>query len=293
MAKYVPTNPVTKKITQGIPSPFTQEIIEVAGKAIRFKIIADRYTRGFEQADIDGGPGSYQDSGLPLMATEKTKREQQLEKGKIGREQVEKPNNSNYTFEVAGKRKPGTPLVDSISIVDIDYKDEQKTTRGYSYITLPFVPREISYQPSSKFVGIATMGRNTPYYNFTGSEDSLQFDIDWFASNEDRQDVINSCRWVEALTKADGYSEAPHRVKLVWGKDDLLWQGDTWLIVEAPYTLSDFVKGQRNQQTGEIQRLGLMPQQAIQKITLKRVVGHNMRASEIIGKLSKSTDYGR
>jgi len=66
-------------------------------------------------------------------------------------------------------------------------------------------------------VGIASFGSNNPIYQYTGSEDTLSFVIDWFSSENHREDVIFNCRWIEALTKSDGYNEPPHRVKIIWG----------------------------------------------------------------------------
>jgi len=293
MARYVPKITNVDPFYNGpAPGSTTETVVGITQKALRLKILADRFTRGFQQAEVSGPPNAYENSGLPLFATEKANREARLREAKANRVQIDTAQ-SQYTFEPANQRKPTDPLADTISIVDIDYKDSQKNTRGYSYLTLPFVPRELSYEASSKFIGIATMGRNNPYYQFTGSEDTLQFDIDWFAQTDNRQDVINSCRWVEALTKSNGYIENPHRVKLVWGQDDLLWSDYIWVVVAAPYTLSEFVKGQRNVTTREVERLGLMPQQAIQKITLKRTTDHNLMTSEILGKLSNIVDYGK
>lgn len=290
MAKYIP-NPINVNVQ--IPIEGGEQIANIANKAMRFKIISDRYTRGFESADLTGGPNSYENSGLPMFATEKAQRENNLNSNRVGRNQISGVTNSDYVSEKAGVRESSKPLEDSITLVDIDFQDKHKVNRGYSYVTFPFVPRELSYESSSRFIGIATIGRNNPYYQFTGSEDTLQFDIDWFSNTENRQDVINSCRWIEALTKSDGYDEAPHRVKLVWGKDDLLWSDYIWVVVAAPYKLDNFVKGQRNITDGTIQRLGLMPQQAIQTITLKRVTDTNLKTSEILGRLQNPNNYGK
>ena len=198
---------------------------------------------------------------------------------------------NEYTHQPYIDRDGTQSLKDTITIIDLDYMDKHSGTRGYQKLELPFVPRELGYEPSSKFIGIATMGRNTPFYQFTGSEDSLQFEIDWFSSQEDRRDVINSCRWVEALSKSNGYEEPPHRVSLQWGADDLLFSGDIWLVVEASYSLTDFVNAFRHP-NGDIRNVGMLPQQAIQTITLKRLSDNNRLSSEIIGKLANNPGYG-
>jgi hypothetical protein len=301
MAQYFPDNDFTRAITQFVPSPQLEDLVSIASKAMRFKIIADRYTRGFEKADVKGPRGAFKNSGKAIFATEKQERHKKIDQGRIGRYQDTGRTSEEYESQAVGNpsniRKE---FSDTISLVDLDFKDEHTSTRGYNRITLPFVPGDLSYDGSSKFVGIATMGRNTPFYHFTGSEDTVQFNIDWFAKDLDRKDVINSCRWVEALSKSNGYTEPPHRVKLVWGEDDLLFQGDIWLVVEANYVLTDFVQGYRDRfvngysdkGTNEMIRVGMLPQQATQKITLKRISDSNRKSSEVIGKLAKNNNYG-
>lgn len=305
MAKIIPNIPLTKFITQYVPTESVDNIVQVGSKVMRVKIITDRYTRGFAKEEVNGPRGAFTTSGKTIKKDDRTRRDDSengklIEQSRQGRSQVQSENNSYISeqYKPEESRLSGNNiLTDYISIVDIDYKPElHNETRGYKELRLPFVPRELNYEPASRFVGIATMGRNNPFYQFTGSEDTLQFDIDWFSINEtelDRQNVINSCRWVEALSKSNGYKEAPHRIKLIWGQDDLLWRDSIWVVASAPYRLTEFIKGYRDRNNGNIVRLGMMPQQAVQNITLKRVVGDNMLSSEIIGNLAKNSGYGK
>lgn len=285
--KISPPIPILNDFVQNAPSPLVEDLSLISTYAFRAKIISDRYNRGFEKAEVEGPVDAFETSGLSIFETEKLAREKAIRDAKRGRVQYLGTADDAYTYEPT--KNPysdiyNNPFVDTITIIDYDFgKDEGK--RGYSYKTLPFVPRDLSYQPTSKFVGIATMGRNNPHYHFTGSEDTLSFDIDWFSSQLDRKDVINNCRWIEALTKADGYREPPHRVQLVWGRDNLLFANSIWLVVEAPYTLSDFVKGYRDQNNGQINRVGMLPQQAYQRVTLKRITLGNLKSVEIIDRI--------
>jgi hypothetical protein len=300
MARIIPDNNPIGNLGNFVPNATQVDISSIAKKALRLKIIADRYTRGFEVADVNGPRDAFETSGLPIFETEKLNREKKFREGRTGRQQdpgrsaedyeSEEYSGTSYNPDYNGNNY-NRIVTDTITIVDIDHEPKHNDTRGYSSITLPFVPRELSYQASSKFIGIATMGRNTPYYQFTGSEDSLQFDIDWFANDNDRKDVINSCRWLEALSKSDGYEETPHRVKLVWGQDDLLFQDDIWIVTEANYSLTDFVKAYKDSNNNVV-RVGMLPQQALQKITLKRLSDNNRRSSEVIGRLAKNNNYG-
>lgn len=278
----VPNVKPLNKIIQNSPSPIIEDLSMVSQYAFRAKIISDRYNRGFEKAEINGPVDAFETSGLPIFKTDQIARSQKMLENRADRIQTLLNQPGSYEFEET--KQFGTKVVvDTITIIDYDFVDAAGK-KGYDSIELPFVPRELSYQPTSKFVGIATMGRNNPHYHFTGSEDSLQFDIDWFSNQDDRKDVINSCRWIEALTKADGYKSPPHRVRLRWGNSDLLFADSVWLVTEAPYTLSDFVKSYRNKD-GNIVKVGMLPQQAYQKVTLKRVTNDNLRTSEIKRKL--------
>lgn len=287
MARLIPNNKLTKALIQAKPNQTTQDIIFIAGKLMRLKILLDRENRGFSKADVNGPKDAFETSGLSIYETGKLEREKLHREAKGDRGQLETVPAEAYTSQVY-KKKNSNIVKDYIAIIDLDFSDDDKAIRGYDRIVLPFVPRELSYEPSSKFVGIATMGRNTPFYQFTGSEDTLKFEIDWYALEEkdqDRKNVINSCRWVEALSKSNGYKDLPHRVKLLWGQDDLLWQDDIWIVVDAPYTLSEFKNGYTKDDL--YTSIGKMPQQATQSITLKRVMGSNRNTREIIGPLKR------
>lgn len=129
-------------------------------------------------------------------------------------------------------------------------------------IKIQFVPQELDYKPESNFVAIASMARNNPLYHYVGSEDTLEFTLDWFAREESREDVIRNCKKLEALTKNDSFGRDPHPVKLIWNSK--LFSDAQWLVVAAPYKLSLF-QAHRS----------MLPQQAIQTITLKRITEGN------------------
>lgn len=123
------------------------------------------------------------------------------------------------------------------------------------------VPLELSVVPESTWATIPSLGRNNPFYNYTGGEDTLEMTLDWYATLESRQDVIDKCRWVESLSKADGYLDEPPRILLIFGE---LFKYTTWIIDKAPYKLSLFDKSQ-----------GMLPRQAYQELSLKKVTDRN------------------
>jgi hypothetical protein len=194
--------------------------------------------------------------------------------------------------------KNASALKDSIIISNLDAGTFQGEV-GYDTIILPAWPKELSYTPNSNFVAIASIARNNPHYNYVGSEDTLEFKIDWYTTDSDRDKVIKGCRKIEALTKADGYKAKPPRVMIQWGAQDRLFNGQQWIVVAAPYTMSQFARAYHTEKaleldsganTSKATRIGSMPQQAIQTITLKRVTNHNLTHREI--RKVKSGDNG-
>jgi len=284
MASFKPKLPIIDSLLTKKPPTVITELSNVASKAMRFKVLLDRKKRGFQQAEINGPTGAYEFSGKSDGISKRLKQSNNKTRESQG-----------YTFEQKGSKhitKITGLNTDSISIINIDGNPigfGQDALTNYDYIELPFVPSELDYSTSSKFVGIATLGRNNPYYQFTGSEDTLQFDIDWFSKDPLRRDVINNCRWLEALTKGDAYLAPPPRIVLSWGNDNLLWGNYIWIVTSASFKLSNFNRGYRkviiNNSNGITKKqfinTNLLPQQAYQTIVLKRLTNINLTTNQI------------
>lgn len=174
---------------------------------------------------------------------------------------------------------------DSIVIVNLD-AGPNADKQGLDRIVFDAVPHKLEMNPKSNFRAIASIGRNNPHYQYLGSEDTLEMVIDWYTIDQDREKVIKQCRRVESLSKANGYKSKPPRISLLWGEQDRLFGGDTWIVVAAPYSLSNFQRGHINN-AGRLIKTGSLPQQAIQTVTLKRITNSNRLTSEIVN-LSKS-----
>lgn len=123
------------------------------------------------------------------------------------------------------------------------------------------IPLKLNVDAQANWAVIPTIGRNNPFYQYTGGEDTVNFTIDWYSTDPLRQDVIYKCRWVESLSRSDGYKNPPPLVLLIWGD---LYKFTTWIVQSAPYELSLFDK-----------EYGVLPRQAYQRVTLKKVVGFN------------------
>lgn len=189
------------------------------------------------------------------------------------------PNTSEHSGFIGNKGSDGTllSLEDYVAIIDLDAKgiDNQ-----YEVIRLPFIPKELEYNSESAFAAIKPMGRNNPNYHFTGAEDKLEFEIDWHAFDWGRREVIENCRKIESLTKADGYNFRPHRVKLMWGRENILFSDHEFIVLAAPYRLTQFNKGNINAD-GNLESTYMLPIQAYQEITLGRITSNNLSKVEI------------
>jgi len=165
-----------------------------------------------------------------------------------------------------------------ISIYNLDGGETHvKTTEQFRFQTVPI---SLAIKPESKVVAIASMGRNNPHYHFTGSEDTLEFSVSWYATEESREDVIRNCRYLESLTKANGYLASLPRLKLFWGSKNYLFKDHIWIMVAAPYELKGFSRGYKDND-GNIVNTNMLPTYATQNITLKRISAHNLTTKEI------------
>jgi hypothetical protein len=129
------------------------------------------------------------------------------------------------------------------------------------------VPMEITVDPIANWATIPAIGRNNPFYHYTGGEDEITFTLDWYSVREDNEDVIEKCRWVESLSRADAYSKEPPRILLIFGR---LFKYDTWIIKSARYRLSLFNKEQ-----------GMFPRQAYQELMMSKVTSKNTSRQEV------------
>ena len=123
-----------------------------------------------------------------------------------------------------------------------------------SRLYIQFVPPELNIQRNSSVQAVQIVGRNNPLYQYTAGEKLLSFQLDFYADEESKMDVINNCKWLEALTYNEGYSKPPERVKLVWGD---LFQDELWIVKTVNYKLSLFDKEK-----------GFLPRQAYVDISL-------------------------
>ena len=156
----------------------------------------------------------------------------------------------------------------------------------YQSITLQNRPDELRVDPKSAWATVASMGRNNPFYLYTGGEDTISFDISWFVSDPTRRDeVVAKCRLLESWTKADGYNPAPPILLIKWGGSGI-FNNDNFILESAPYTLTHFQDRAMSKADeyykGQIQDLKLYPNCAKQTLTFKKVTSSNITHAQIV-----------
>lgn len=151
-------------------------------------------------------------------------------------------------------------------------------------------PNELRITPQSTWVNIVSAGRNNPFMMYTGGEDTVSFDISWYASDPShREEVIAKCKLLESWTRADGYRSSPPVLQIIWGQSNI-FKDQRFILESASYILTHFQDKARQYQKksdgsdpyGEIQDLKLYPNYATQSLTFKKVTAGNTSHSDII-----------
>lgn len=130
------------------------------------------------------------------------------------------------------------------------------------------IPKVLDYNPTIKHAVIAPFGKNNSNRHYTGGDDTLELELSWWAEENDRTDVISRCKWLEAMSKADGDFGRPHLTRLMWGT---MFAKSVWIITGAPYQMTDFNA-----------EYGMRPTHAIQRVSLARYNPKNSRTEQIM-----------
>ena len=92
----------------------------------------------------------------------------------------------------------------------------------YQYIVLQNRPLSFDFRGETTWATIKSMGRNTPMYHYTGSEDIVQFNVSWYCDDPDNPaEVLTKCRLLESWSKADAYAASPPELWISWGSAEL------------------------------------------------------------------------
>ena len=151
------------------------------------------------------------------------------------------------------------------------------TTQGSIYLTavsslesleLQFVPKTLNKSRDISNASIAVVGRNNPFIHYTGGTTTLDFDIDFHADADNRQDVIRKCNWLESLGYND-MNKPPELVILTFG-DIFRRTREQWVVKKVTPSFNNFDS-----------EFGFLPKQATVSIGLELVTKVNIHASDV------------
>lgn len=173
----------------------------------------------------------------------------------------------------------------TITLINIDWEPVNDDPLNLVFIELPFIPRELHYKIETKLPSLNSPGRNNPFYHYGGSEDTLEFTIDWtFTDDQTRRKSLQNARWLEAMTKANGYNGYLPRLSIMWGDPYGPFEDHLFIVENASYDLSHFAAAGLTKRLGNDiigEAFPLLPQTIRQDVTLKRVTTHNLTHKEI------------
>lgn len=134
-------------------------------------------------------------------------------------------------------------------------------------VRVMFVPLLLEWESTSNLAPIATLGRNNPFYHYTGGEDKLSFELDWLATDKAKTAAINACNKLKSWSKNNSYKKPPPRIKLIFGT---LFSNHIFLIADASYNMAMFQGTHR-----------MLPAQCYQTIELVKITSYNETHKDI------------
>lgn len=137
---------------------------------------------------------------------------------------------------------------------------------NFERLEIQFVPKNLQRSRGSGTQSVEVVGQNTPIYFQGAGEDTLRFQLDFYSEDDNRRDVMEKCRWLEALTYTETSKDDATQVQLVYGK---MFRGERWLVEGIRIQYENFHK-----------RRGFLPQQAYVDLVLVRAE-KNIRKNDI------------
>lgn len=151
------------------------------------------------------------------------------------------------------------------------------TTEGKLYLTsmttldrveIQFMPKTLSTNRSSVWAEIAVVGRNNPFNQYTGGNNSLTLELDFLATDDQREDVVERCRMIESWAMNDGYENPPQVIRVTWGK--FFKEKELWVIKNVQTDYSRFSANH-----------DMMPTQAYMQLELAMDTQTNRKTSDV------------
>lgn len=126
--------------------------------------------------------------------------------------------------------------------------------RSLERLEIQFVPPMISINRNPNTQQVDIVGLNLPRTQQQGGPRTLNMELDFYAQELDREDVIKKCRQLESLTYRDGPDVPAEQVRLIFGK---MFNQEIWTVQKVDYDLTQFHR-----------KSGYLPVQARARVTL-------------------------
>lgn len=155
-----------------------------------------------------------------------------------------------------------------IYIVDIGRESDFSAQKKYERLDIQFLPKEINMPRTANIADIEVIGRNNPLHHFTGGDETISLELDFYCDSGQRDAVIKKIRWLQSVAINDGYFGKASRVVLIWGD---LYKGDAkWVVKSVVPKMSNFSS-----------KFGFLPQQAYVQLTMALDTNYSLTKSQL------------
>lgn len=107
----------------------------------------------------------------------------------------------------------------------------------FERLEIQFVPEEISIPRKADLSKISIIGRNNKLLQYTGGEETMTLNLEFYSDEKDRFDVIQKVDWLKSLCYNDGYNAGARKVKVLFGD---LFTYHVWTVEGVTPNLSHF-----------------------------------------------------
>jgi len=112
-----------------------------------------------------------------------------------------------------------------------------ETLPPFERINFQFMPENLSWTRTAKIQPIAVTGRNNDLFQYTGGSDTLNFSIDFFSDEPNREDVQRKVNFLKSLAMTDAGFGPARNVKIIMGK---FLRDEVWIVKSVNATYSNY-----------------------------------------------------
>jgi len=140
--------------------------------------------------------------------------------------------------------------------------------RTLERLDIQYVPKDITLVRTPIIAGVAVVGRNNPIHHYVGGTTELNLELEFYAMEDNMEDVITKCKWLESLCYGDGFDNPPEQVRLTFGR--LFGNNEVWVVKDVKYKMSLFMVEK-----------GFLPRQATVTVSLALDPKKNLKIEDV------------